>query len=209
MGKPLIFVDFDGVIHQFPDAKVMRRQGCVEWMRPNDPRRVRYAPDNWFRPDRKERLLVRDMGRRFTIRWNMELVVRLDALDADKYWLSTWQPETMQLNRALGVDWPTIHWYNPVTREGIWTGKRRTIVDALAQGRPIVWLDDEETTHDASLAVESTSHTAPVLAVGPDPAIGISRPQMKLVEEFVQDSPDGSVVRFVSTADGHAGHRGF
>jgi hypothetical protein len=32
---------------------------------------------------------------------------------------------------------------------------------------------------------------------------------MKLVEEFVQDSPDGSVVRFVSTADGHAGHRGF
>lgn len=69
MGKPLIFVDFDGVINQFPDAKVMRRQGCVEWMRPNDPRRVRYAPDNWFRPDRKERLLVRDMGRRFTIRW--------------------------------------------------------------------------------------------------------------------------------------------
>ena len=144
MGRPLLFIDFDGVINQFPDPKVMRRQGTTDWMRPDDPRRAAYAPDNWFRPDRRERLLVHDLGRRFTIRWNAELVARLDALDADKWWLSTWQPETAQLNRALGVDWPTVQWYDPTTREGIWTGKRRTILDALAQNRPIVWLDDED-----------------------------------------------------------------
>lgn len=86
------------------DDKVMRRQGRTGWMRPDDPRRAAYAPDNWFGPDRRERLLVHDLGRRFTIRWNAELVARLDALDADKWWLSTWQPETAQLNRALGVD---------------------------------------------------------------------------------------------------------
>lgn len=102
MGRPLLFIDFDGVINQFPDPKVMRRQGTTDWMRPDDPRRAAYAPDNWFRPDRRERLLVHDLGRRFTIRWNAELVARLDALDADKWWLSTWQPETAQLNRALG-----------------------------------------------------------------------------------------------------------
>ena len=138
MGRPLLFIDFDGVINQFPAPKVMRRQGTTDWMRPDDPRRAAYAPDNWFRPDRRERLLVHDLGRRFTIRWNAELVARLDALDADKWWLSTWQPETAQLNRALGVDWPTVQWYDPTTREGIWTGKRRTILDALAQNRPIV-----------------------------------------------------------------------
>ena len=90
MGRPLLFIDFDGVINQFPDPKVMRRQGTTDWMRPDDPRRAAYAPDNWFRPDRRERLLVHDLGRRFTIRWNAELVARLDALDADKWWLSTW-----------------------------------------------------------------------------------------------------------------------
>lgn len=176
MGRPLLFIDFDGVINQFPDDKVMRRQGRTGWMRPDDPHRAAYAPDNWFRPDRRERLLVRDLGRRFVIRWNAELVARLDALDADKWWLTTWQPETGRLNRALGVDWPTIRWYDPITRDGIPTGKRRTILDALKQDRPIVWLDDEETTYNAGLAIQTTPHEAPVLGVGPDSAIGVSRP---------------------------------
>lgn len=209
MTRPLVFIDFDGVINQFPDDKVMRRQGRTDWMEPDDPRRDTYSPDNWFRPDRRERLLVRDLGRRFTIRWNAELVARLDALDADKWWLSTWQPETAQLNRALGVDWPTVQWYDPTTREGIWTGKRRTILDALAQNRPIVWLDDEETTYNAGLAIQATPHEAPVLGVGPDSAIGVGRPQMDLVEDFIRNPPAGSVVRFETAGDGHEGHWGF
>lgn len=209
MGRPLLFIDFDGVINQFPDPKVMRRQGTTDWMRPDDPRRDTYAPDNWFRPDRRERLLVHDLGRRFTIRWNAELVDRLDALDADKWWLSTWQPETAQLNRALGVDWPTIRWYDPVTRDGILTGKRRTILDALKQDRPIVWLDDEETTYNAGLAIQTTPHEAPVLGVGPDSAIGIGRPQMDLIVDFIRNPPAGPVVRFETAGDGHEGHWGF
>ena len=209
MTRPLVFIDFDGVINQFPDDKVIRRQGRTDWMEPDDPRRDTYSPDNWFGPDRRERLLVRDLGRRFTIRWNAELVARLDALDADKWWLSTWQPETAQLNRALGVDWPTIRWYDPVTRDGILTGKRRTILDALKQDRPIVWLDDEETTYNAGLAIQATPHEAPVLGVGPDSAIGIGRPQMDLVEDFIHDPPAGPVVRFETAGDGHEGHWGF
>lgn len=209
MGRPLLFIDFDGVINQFPDPKVMRRQGRTDWMEPDDPRRDTYSPDNWFGPDRRERLLVRDLGRRFTIRWNAELVARLDALDADKWWLTTWQPETAQLNRALGVDWPTIRWYDPVTRDGILTGKRRTILDALKQDRPIVWLDDEETTYNAGLAIQATPHEAPVLGVGPDSAIGVGRPQMDLVEDFIHDPPAGPVVRFETAGDGHEGHWGF
>lgn len=43
MGRPLLFIDFDGVINQFPDPKVMRRQGTTDWMRPDDPRRAAYA----------------------------------------------------------------------------------------------------------------------------------------------------------------------
>lgn len=113
------------------------------------------------------------------------------------------------MNRALGVDWPTVQWYDPTTREGIWTGKRRTILDALKQDRPIVWLDDEETTYNAGLAIQATPHEAPVLGVGPDSAIGIGRPQMDLVEDFIRNPPAGSVVRFETAGDGHEGHWGF
>lgn len=113
------------------------------------------------------------------------------------------------MNRALGVDWPIVQWYDPTTREGIWTGKRRTILDALAQNRPIVWLDDEETTYNAGLAIQATPHEAPVLGVGPDSAIGVGRPQMDLVEDFIRNPPAGSVVRFETAGDGHEGHWGF
>ena len=43
MGRPLLFIDFDGVINQFPDDKVMRRQGDhrLDETRRSAPRRVR------------------------------------------------------------------------------------------------------------------------------------------------------------------------
>ena len=53
MTRPLVFIDFDGVINQFPDDKVIRRQGRTDWMEPDDPRRDTYSPDNWFGPDRR------------------------------------------------------------------------------------------------------------------------------------------------------------
>ena len=41
MTRPLVFIDFDGVINQFPDDKVIRRQGRTDLMEPDDQRRVR------------------------------------------------------------------------------------------------------------------------------------------------------------------------
>lgn len=49
----------------------------------------------------------------------------------------------------------------------------------------------------------------PCLAVGPDSAIGVSRPQMDLIEDFIHDPPAGPVVRFETAGDGHEGHWGF
>ena len=69
-----------------------------------------------------------------------------------------------------------------------------------------MWLDDEETTYNAGLAIQTTPHEAPVLGVGPDSAIGVSRPQMDLIEDFIHDPPAGPVVRFETAGDGHEGH---
>lgn len=48
-----------------------------------------------------------------------------------------------------------------------------------------------------------------MLGVGPDSAIGVSRPQMDLIEDFIRNPPAGPVVRFETAGDGHEGHWGF
>ena len=57
-GHPIILIDFDGVINQFPDEKVRRRQNSTEWMKPEDPRIDLYAPNHWFIPDRRQTVLA-------------------------------------------------------------------------------------------------------------------------------------------------------
>ncbi|MBT1164607.1 hypothetical protein [Bifidobacterium felsineum] len=208
MTRPLVFLDFDGVVNQFPDPKVRRRQNSVTWMKPDDPRRNLYDPNEWLIPDRKARPYVPDHGR-IPILWNQNLVNVFDGLDADIMWLSTWQPHTNLLNMELGVTWPTVRWYDPITRNGILTGKRRTILAALRQDRPIVWVDDEETTYEAGLAIESTPREAPILAIRPDAHIGVSRSQLDAIRRFTENPPIDASVRFDVNGSGHREHWGF
>lgn len=205
---PLVLIDFDGVINQFPDDKVRRRGNSTAWMKPDDPRIGLYGPDNWFIPDHKEKVVT---GRRglWTITWSSELVSRIDALGAEVLWLSTWQPYTELLNMHLGVDWHTITWYDPVTGAGRTTGKRRAVLNHLRADRPLVWIDDEETTYGAGLVIQSSGPRMPVLGIGPDSSIGISRPQMDLIERFAAAPPAEPSVRFEVTSNGHDGHWGF
>ena len=67
----------------------------------------------------------------------------------------------------------------------------------------------QQTLKQYRLAIQTTPHEAPVLGVGPDSAIGVSRPQMDLIEDFIHDPPAGPVVRFETAGDGHEGHWGF
>ncbi|MBT1162919.1 hypothetical protein [Bifidobacterium sp. SO1] len=206
--RPLILIDFDGVINQFPDDKIRQRRNSVDWMKPDDPRRRVYDPANWLIPDRKEHVRFDRRGT-FRILWSDELVRRLDALDADILWLSTWQPHTDLLNQHLGVDWETIRWYDPITDAFRYTGKRRAVISHLKTERPIIWIDDEETTREAQSDVFAARPSVPVLGVGPDARIGISRPQLGMIERFVSNPPVSPDVRFDVAGGWHEGHWGF
>lgn len=177
-GKPLLLIDFDGVINAFPDDKLLRRGGQTgSWLgklRGDDPRRQLYSLDNAFLLDRSERVTVTQINRydecetaTVRIRWAGELagaVRRLQAdCEADVAWLSTWQPWTDRLERKLGFtrsgdDAPllsTVRWYDPVSGENRAAGKRLAVaavlqeLQATSQQRPIVWIDDEEADAEA------------------------------------------------------------
>ncbi|NEG88614.1 hypothetical protein [Bifidobacterium aerophilum] len=191
--RPIILIDFDGTVNQFPDD-----------MTPN-----RHDPADWFVPDHEQRVWTDRRHGHLTLTWSGELVDRLRALDARVLWLSTWQPYTGILNQTLGVDWKTVTWYDPVTLEGLRTGKRRSVLRHLTLARPIVWIDDEETTYDAGLAIQSAPPLAPVLGIGPNAHIGISRTQMTLIERFVHQPPEEPTTTFDIHGDHHDQHWGF
>lgn len=207
--SPLVLIDFDGVINQFPDDKVRRRQNSTAWMKPGDPRIQVYDPSNWFIPDSSHTVWAGNYHGNIRIHWSSQLVERLKALDAEIIWLSTWQPYVEALDMALDVDWDTLHWYDPITREGRYTGKRRSVISHLKTGRPIVWIDDEETTYDAGLAIQSSDPVAPVLGIGPDSRIGINRGQMAIIERFVAAPPAEPSVQFEVAGERHSEHWGF
>lgn len=177
-GKPLLLIDFDGVINAFPDDKLLRRGGqtgsWLEKLSVDDPRRQLYSLDNAFLLDHSERVTITQINRydecettTVRIRWAGELADAIRELqadcEADVAWLSTWQPWTDKLERELGFaslgdETPplsTVRWYDPVSGENRAAGKLYSVaavlqeLQAAGQQRPIVWIDDEEADAEA------------------------------------------------------------
>lgn len=173
-GKPLLLIDFDGVINAFPEDKLLRRGGqtgsWLEKLSGDDPRRRLYSLDNAFLLDHSERVTITQINRydecdstTVRIRWAGELADAIRGLEADceadVAWLSTWQPWTDKLERELGFSplgdetplLSTVRWYDPVSGENRAAGKLYSVaavlqeLQAAGQQRPIVWIDDEET----------------------------------------------------------------
>lgn len=177
--KPLVFIDFDGVINAFPEDKVWRRGGQTgKWLysRPDsDYRRRLYSLDHAFHLDSSEKITLwtpseDGLGQTAAscrIHFSRELAKDIYDMqtsgEARVLWLSTWQPWTGMLAFKLGwndvndtiatVD--TVRWYDPVTGIGRDTGKLYTIAAALEElknagvSRRIVWIDDEEANDHA------------------------------------------------------------
>lgn len=184
-GKPLVFIDFDGVINAFPEDKVWRRGGQTgRWLasRPDsDYRKKLYSLDHAFHLDASENITLwtsSDGGLGQTssscrIHFSRELAKAIYDMqtsgEAEVLWLSTWQPWTGRLALSLGwndvndtvatVD--TVRWYDPSTGIDRAMGKLFTIAAALEElkiagvSRRIVWIDDEEANSTAVEWLES------------------------------------------------------
>lgn len=228
--RPVMFVDYDGVLNVFPPDKVQRRGGVgsTDWMKDEVMIRT-FSDDNAFRPDARRRTVVTDGGgyrMRISVRWSTELAGLIDADVtaglADYVWLSTWQPYTERLERWMGWDptrYRTAVWYDAGTSAGIWTGKYDTVRDQVRADtltgvtRPIVWVDDEEADGTAAMRLQQLvdPKLTPMLMIQPDARIGISRPQWRRIHEFITDPSTrrGGVERLAAGARTGTGHLGY
>lgn len=220
MSQPALeaYYDFDGVFNAFPERDILKRggQNHMEWMKPGDERAELYDPDNnAFLLNGNKVLKVREG--RYRIHWSNELSFRTRLLCGQTgmgfNWLTTWQPYTALLDNLLGfyddgnvgagrpISTKTEQWYDPDTREGIWTGKCDTITSRIRKSASdgsslrLIWIDDEECDYINVKKVKDALDGNPdadikVLMVRPDERIGISRRQFDRITEFARE-PDG------------------
>lgn len=156
--KPLLLLDFDGVINCFPEDKIWRRgkqDRLVERLGAGDPRTELYDPvKTAFLIDKKYKINL-GKGDRFNLRWSSELVDDIRRLQedvhADLMWLSSWMLYTDRLNALLGligerygdpsylddeeynvkIQIRTAQWFDPVTRMNYSIGKRIYVENLL------------------------------------------------------------------------------
>jgi hypothetical protein len=180
MPSPMLVLDFDGVINMLGTAGDARRN-----------------PDTFGYVTRTE---LECNGAVYQVRYSRELVRRLNvavrASGAEWLWLTTWNECSLSsINFGIGTtasEW--IRWGSdavetagpgPVAIEARAAAKYAAIVELIrANPRPCVWIDDEGATklraEDFPLLDE-----AEILALTPDPRVGVTRPELELIEEFL------------------------
>lgn len=206
--KPVMYLDFDGVLNAFPNTGIVNYSdvGHVELVPdPDGYRTDLYSAKRAFPLDKTA---VIDFGRRgfHELHWSDELAGKLYALARggmlDLRWLSTWQPYTEMLGDRLGWDdsvVSSVFWYDPNTHEGRVMQKLDLIMNEIIKQRErvergydahaIIWVDDGAINNRTITALIHTQLASPLLLISPDARIGISRRQLELIYTFVNRPP--------------------
>lgn len=181
MSSPLLILDFDGVINMLGTVGDARRN-----------------PDVLGHVTQTE---LDCNGATYQVRYSRELVRHLNAAvrasGAEWLWLTTWNDCSLSsINSGIGTtgsDW--IRWDSgaadatgpePAAIEARAVAKYAAIVELIgASPRPFAWIDDEAATkfraEDFSSLVE-----AEMLALTPDPRVGITRRELEHLEKFLR-----------------------
>ncbi len=206
--KPVMYLDFDGVLNAFPNTGIVNYSdvGHVELVPdPDGYRTDLYSAKRAFLLDKTA---VIDFGRRgfHELHWSDELAGKLYALARggmlDLRWLSTWQPYTEMLGDRLGWDdsvVSSVFWHDPNTHEGRVMQKLDLIMNEIIKQRErvergydahaIIWVDDGAINNRTITALIHTQLASPLLLISPDARIGISRRQLELIYTFVNRPP--------------------
>lgn len=180
MPSPLLILDFDGVINMLGTAGDARR----------NPEVLGYVTQAELECN----------GVTYQVRYSRELVRRLNAAvrasGAEWLWLTTWNDCSLSsINSGIGAtasDW--IRWGSdaadaagpkPAAIEARSVAKYAAIMEVInASPRPFAWIDDEAA--GAFLAEDFSSPTeAEMLALTPDPRVGMTRTELERLEGFL------------------------
>ncbi|MHA3723835.1 HAD domain-containing protein [Leucobacter sp. HY1910] len=163
MDKPIIYLDFDGVLNAI-------RTGTSQL-----PRVTGFSG------------YQRSQISGFIITWSPEVLRRIESLQrtAEIWWLSTWRDQTALIEQQLPVK---LDGWLDFEDEGLsYSGKLEALLaDQAEHPRPFIWVDDEEHDHYRAAQVrgelpELTGH----LLIEPRTRAGLTVDHFERMEAFL------------------------
>lgn len=126
--RPIVFIDVDGVLNPFAEPRFLKPFGF-----------------------KRHRILDNDSNTKYTMWLNREHAEWLKSLTdiADLAWSTTWNDSANHIGYIIGL--PPLPFAQAEHCIGIggkkFTLKSKSIIE-LANGRPIIWIDDDHDGHD-------------------------------------------------------------
>lgn len=178
MTRPVLYMDFDGVVNFVGSRTRHTKVAGLGYLRRNGVWANKTPDETWK--------ATHSYGERyFNLNWSAELVRKLDELNADWLWLTSWKEDAPEfLDPMLGVksagalDWD----YSKATNFNHALKFVALLADQDANPRPFVWVDDE-----ATVAFDADAFLTPVphLVVCPDDEVGLTADDLAAITEFV------------------------
>ena len=131
-------------------------------------------------------------GLEYRIRWAPALLERIRALHAARRvevrWCTTWCAEAEQLERLFAMPVLSRAWAGHLTHEEAVTAKLAAARAVLADGRRLIWTDDDVVPTAGPVHAELTADGRALL-IAPDPRRGLQPGDLVLIEAFAGGVP--------------------
>ncbi|GAA2886771.1 hypothetical protein GCM10010517_50560 [Streptosporangium fragile] len=135
-------------------------------------------------------------GTAYRMRWAPALLERIRALHraggVEIRWCSTWCPDADQVERLFALPRLDRAWSEHLTGSAAAAAKLAAARRVLAQGRRLVWTDDDETP-SCGPVYEELTRTGKALLIAPSPRRGLQPEHLDAIEAFISAHPPGSL----------------
>lgn len=145
----------------------------------------------WGAAPRKTGVYSNTCQREFRIRWAPALIPRIRAIHrsgrVEIRWCTTWCGDTERLERALGLPAFDPCWTEYTNGRAAGMAKLAAARAVLAEGRRLVWTDDNEVPLESWPLHAELSAEGRALLIKPDERYGLQPEHLDAIEAFVAE----------------------
>jgi hypothetical protein len=175
--KPVLFMDFDGVLNFFGSRNHYRNHNKFGYLKRGSVNiSTGDVAGGWGSFSSYYHL--------YTINWSAELVRKLTAVNVDWVWLTSWNKHTYKLDDLLEITIPTstLDWdSDSASKDHTHPAKYVALKDYMkANPRPFIWVDDSATVH-----FNPDDFDVPYLLVVPNEDLGLTPDDLAKITDFV------------------------
>lgn len=134
---------------------------------------------------------ARSGGRTYRLRWAPELINRIRCLHesglVEVRWCSTWCPDASELEQLWDLPVLSRAWTEDINGFPAVKAKILAAKGVLAEGRRLVWTDDDVTPLPGSSHYEELTADGRALLIAPDYRFGLRPEHLDAIEAFAKE----------------------